>query len=163
MVEQEIRPQTSVLLLNFNRLSLTFSPFDRIRAAKPKKPFIAGNGVREDQPEEADTFGALAFLIRAKKPVGKLLIAYNFFPPAKSHLSSTFCLCFSVTPITRLSDSRNSGLLRCGHDQVFERISMDVARNGPVCPVEFNSKKMNPVGLRLSHLRRRILAGRPSS
>ena len=53
MSESATRLNTSVLLLIFNRPTLTFATFERIRAARPERLFIAGDGPRGDRPEDA--------------------------------------------------------------------------------------------------------------
>jgi len=46
--------KTSVLLLIFNRPTLTIKAFERIRAARPQKLFIASDGPRRDHPGEIE-------------------------------------------------------------------------------------------------------------
>ena len=46
--------QTPVLLLIFNRPSLTLRVFERLRSARPGRLFIAGDGPRENHPGEAE-------------------------------------------------------------------------------------------------------------
>ena len=53
-----IMPSAPVLFLIFNRPELTRQSFERIRAARPRQLFVAGDGPRPNVPGEADKVAA---------------------------------------------------------------------------------------------------------
>lgn len=54
MAEQTQQLSAPVLLLVFNRPSETFKSFERLRAARPERLFVAGDGPRPGHPNDAE-------------------------------------------------------------------------------------------------------------